>query len=400
MEKQGDSTESIRKIDFDDTSIAFAHKSNLSLKKTYLLFSTMNKPTLVKLGTSLITLSLKLHLPVKKLIKKTLFNQFCGGENIEDCNKTMNDLAVQGVGTILDYAVEGATTENGFNTTEKETIDNILKAKDSKEIPFCVFKPTGLGPNKVLEKLHLNKELSKDEQAAYDRMFNRFKNICDTAYRHQVRVFIDAEESWLQNPLDEIVYQMMELYNRENIIVYNTYQLYCKNKLDKLKQANDDALAKGYKLGAKLVRGAYMEKERERAQKLDYEDPIQPDKKATDADFDKAILYCMENVGQIAFCCGTHNENSSYYLLNLIDQFDKTASDPNIFFAQLYGMSDHISFNLSNAGFNVAKYVPYGPVEAVLPYLFRRAEENTSISGQSSREYKLLKKEISRRNTL
>ncbi|MBT28678.1 MAG: proline dehydrogenase [Thalassobius sp.] len=397
MENGGEPVKSISKTNFDDTSIAFAHKNNLALRKTFFLFSMMNKPALVKLGTSLITFSLNIHLPVKKLIKKTLFNQFCGGENIEDCNNTMRNLSNAGVGTILDYAVEGATTEKGFDTTEKETIENILNAKDAKEIPFCVFKPTGLGPNTVLEKLHLKRPLNSDEQAAYDRMYKRFKNICQTAYDNNVRIFIDAEETWFQDPLDEIVYQMMKMYNQERAIVYNTYQLYCKNKLAKLKEANERALSKGYKLGAKLVRGAYMEKERDRAQKMGYEDPIQPNKAATDEDFNKAILYCMENVGQIAFCCGTHNEKSSYYLIDLIEEFGQDPTNKDIFFAQLFGMSDHISFNLSNAGFNVAKYVPYGPVEAVLPYLFRRAEENTAISGQSSREYNLLKKEIARR---
>ena len=397
MEKTDNMTSVNTHLNFENTQIAFSHKSGIELKKSYLLFSSMNNPTLVGFGTGLVSKLLKWKLPIKGIIKKTLFEQFCGGEDRNDCDSVIAQLGNAGIGTILDYAVEGAIDEKGFERTEKETIANIKKASITENIPFCVFKPTGLGPNRVLEKLHIDESLSEIEKAAYERMYNRFERICAAAFEHKVKLLIDAEETWLQKPLDEIVYKMMEKYNKDEIIIYNTYQLYCRYKLEQLKEANLVAKEKGYKLGAKLVRGAYMEKERERAKIKGYPDPIQPDKSATDNDYNGALKYCVENIGQIALLNGSHNEESNYLLTELIAKAGLAPNDPNVYFAQLYGMSDHISYNLSNAGYNVAKYVPYGPVHAVLPYLFRRAEENTSIAGQSSREYNLLKKEMKRR---
>lgn len=393
-------TTTMQQLSFDNTAVAFRQKSNFELKKSYLLFSSMNSNALVNFGTGLVSKLLAYNIPVKGIIKKTLFEQFCGGEDHDDCDPVINQLGNAGIGTILDFAIEGAKDEKGFDRTEKETIENIKKASSTKNIPFCVFKPTGLGPNKVFEKLHLGEALSEIEQAAKNRMYARFENICKNAYRYKVRVLVDAEETWFQDPIDEIVYQMMERYNKEEVIIYNTFQLYCKNKFDQLVEANEIAKAKGYKLGAKLVRGAYMEKERARAEAHGYPNPIQPNKATTDKDFNKALVYCIDNLGQIAIVNGSHNESSNYLMAELMEKSDIVPENPNTYFAQLYGMSDHISYNLSNAGYNVAKYVPYGPVKAVMPYLFRRASENTSIAGQSSREYNLIKAELRRRKKI
>ncbi len=385
------------KPDFENTKVAFSQKSDIALKKSYLLFSSMNNSTLVGFGTGMVSKLLQWKFPIKSIIKKTLFEQFCGGEDRDDCDRVIAELGAAGIGTILDFAVEGATDEKGFERTEKETIANIKKSSGSEHIPFCVFKPTGLGPNKVLEKLHIREKLSESEQVAYNRMYQRFERICNAAAKNKVKLLIDAEETWLQNPLDDIIYQMMEKYNKDEPIIFNTFQLYCKDKLAQLKQANELAQQKGFKLGAKLVRGAYMEKERERAKRKGYPSPIQPNKDATDQDYNAALRYCIENIGQIAVLNGTHNEKSNYFLVELMEKASLAHNDKSVYFAQLYGMSDHISYNLSHAGYNVAKYVPYGPVQAVMPYLFRRAEENTSIAGQSSREFNLIKKEMKRR---
>jgi len=393
-------TTTMKELSFDNTAVAFRQKSSFELKKSYLLFSSMNSNALVSFGTGLVTKLLAFNFPVKGVIKKTLFEQFCGGEDRDDCDTVINQLGKAGIGTILDFAIEGASDEKGFNRTEKETIANIKKASTSQNIPFCVFKPTGLGPNKVFEKLHLGETLSEIEQAAFQRMYSRFENICENAYSYKVRVLVDAEETWFQKPIDDIVYQMMERYNKEEVIIYNTFQLYCKDKFQQLVEVNEIALAKGYKLGAKLVRGAYMEKERERAEAQGYPSPIQPNKAATDTDYDKALAFCIDHLGQIAVVNGSHNENSNYLMAELMEKAGISPNNPDAYFAQLYGMSDHISYNLSNAGYNVAKYVPYGPVKAVMPYLFRRASENTSIAGQSSREYNLIKTELRRRKKI
>ncbi|WP_026210689.1 proline dehydrogenase family protein [Flexithrix dorotheae] len=386
-------------INFTDTRIAFASKNSNSLRKAYFLFSLMNWNGLVKLGTFFIQLALKLNLPVKPFIRRTLFSQFCGGENIEDCNKTIRLLSEYNIGTILDYAVEGASNEKHFLKTFNETLANVQKSAGLKEIPFCVFKITGLASHALLAKIQSKKPLSPKEEEQFEKLRVRVDTICQTAFEHKVRLFIDAEETWIQVPIDNLVREMMEKYNKNSPIVYNTYQLYCVNKLLDLK--NDYKLAKerGYFLGAKLVRGAYMEKERERAERLGYPDPIQPNKTACDLDYNTALEFCVKHIDTIAICAGTHNENSCYHLTALLRKHDIPNGHSHIHFAQLYGMSDNISFNLSKAGYNVAKYVPYGPIKAVLPYLFRRAEENTSIAGQTSREFNLIKSELKRRKS-
>jgi len=389
----------IAPVSFENTTIAFSAKDDKSLKKAYFLFSIINYSWLVKIGINLAKIAFKLGLPIKKIVKETIFALFCGGESIKDCSDTIRSLSQFHIGTILDYAEEGTKNEQSFEATTQEVISSIHKASISFDIPFSVFKPTGVAPFKLLAKIQNNEPLSKAEQEAFQRVQDRFDRICRTAYEKNVRLMIDAEESWIQQPIDDLVVQMMAKYNKERAIVYNTYQIYLKDKLHQLKMDLRKAAVKNFYLGAKIVRGAYMEKERKRAQKLGYPDPIQPDKATTDDDFDKALKYCIQNKKKIAFVAGTHNEYSCYYLTVLIEKYNLKPSDPHIYFAQLFGMSDHISYNLAKLGFNVAKYVPYGPVEKVMPYLFRRAEENTSITGQSSRELTLIKRELKRRKT-
>ncbi len=385
-------------ISLENTSIAFSAKSNAELRKAYWLFYLINQPWMVKVGTTLVKWAFKLRLPIKWIVKKTVFAYFCGGENIEDCEPTIRELANYRIGTILDYSVEGEKTEKGFDRTAQETMRTIDKAAGQPEIfPFCVFKVTGVAPFNLLAKLQRKEELNEKEQKIWNNARKRVDLICQRAYERKVRILIDGEETWIQNTIDELAYEMMESYNLKAPIVYNTYQMYCKASLGNLRKAYQKAVMNQYFLGAKIVRGAYMEKERERAQEMGYEDPIQPTKEATDQAFDDALHFCIEKKQRVALCAGTHNEASSRFLTILMDKYNVLPHDTTVYFSQLYGMSDHISYNLASAGYNVAKYVPYGPVKAVLPYLFRRAEENTSVAGQSGREFSLIKQEFQRR---
>ncbi len=385
------------RISFDDTSIAFSSKSDKALKKMYLLFSSMNNNLLVKVGANIMKTSLKLGLPVKGIIKFTVFEHFCGGETIENSQKTIEKLAKYNIGTILDYSVEGEKTEAGFEKTTKEILKTIDKAEGNRNFPFCVFKVTGIASASLLEKVQLKKALQAEEEKAFARVKERVEWLCSAAHKAKVRILADGEDSWIQDVIDEMVYTMMQKYNIEQPIVFNTYQMYRKDMLQNLRKAFQDAVAHRYFLGAKLVRGAYMEKERERAGDMGYEDPIQVSKEATDDDYNKALLFCIDNGQRLALCSGTHNEYSNYYLTVLMEKYNMKKDDERVYFAQLYGMSDNISFTLAKAGYNVAKYVPYGPIEAVMPYLLRRAEENTSVGGQTSRELLLIKKELQRR---
>jgi proline dehydrogenase len=382
---------------FEDTSVAFASQSDSQLRKTYWLFAMMNQAWLVNLGTFFIKLALKLHLPIKNLIRATIFEQFCGGETITDCEKTVLSLGKSGVGTILDYSVEGENSEASFEETTAEILRTIDRAAGSENIPFTVFKVTGLASTELLEKVQQRAELTTQEVQAYERVRSRVNSLCGRAHAHGVRIFVDAEESWIQAVIDELAYEMMEKYNKQQPIVYNTYQLYRHDTLAELKNAYLRARGKGYALGAKVVRGAYMEKERVRARENKYRDPIHKSKADTDRDFNAAVDFCLEHIQCVSVCLGTHNEHSSQCCASKMKAKGIAANDPRVWFAQLLGMSDNISFNMAKAGYNVAKYVPYGPIDAVMPYLFRRAEENKSIAGQSSREYLLVRNEIKRR---
>ncbi len=386
-------------INFDDTKAVFAHKSNWELRKSYYLFSILQHSYLVKIGSLLLKISFFLRIPIKKLIKMTIFNQFCGGENIQDCSKKINELYEFGIGTILDYSVEGKENESDFEKTKEEIIQTILFSSKNSKIPFTVFKITGLGKSSLIEKASLDfKNLEDKELVELNLVTNRVDEICKVAFENRVPVFIDAEDSWYQDYIDKVVESMIFKYNNEFPIVYNTIQLYRHDRLQYMKDLILRCNSNGKNLGLKLVRGAYMEKEREQASKKNYPDPIQKDKQATDNDFTKAVEFCIENIKTVSLCVGTHNEKSVLHLTNLMKKKALKNNDSRIWFAQLLGMSDHISFNLSKEGYNVAKYVPYGPVKEVIPYLIRRAKENTSVSGQTSRELSLIKIEVERRN--
>ncbi len=384
-------------ISFSNTEIAFASKSDRELKDDRMLFNIIGKPWLVRTAPPFVKLAMVLHLPVKPLIRATIYRHFCGGETIAECNETIKKLFDYKVGSILDYSVEGEETEESFDKTAEEILATIKRAKGDAAIPFCVFKPTGIGRMGLLEKASNTKNLSSAEFDEYKRIFGRFKKICAFAADSNVRIFIDAEESWIQNAVDDIAQQMMMHYNGSHAIVYNTVQLYRHDRLNFLNSVFQHASANNYFLGVKLVRGAYMEKERERAVRLSYPSPIQPDKPSCDNDFNEALRFCIHNIHGIALCAGTHNEYSSLLLAQLMEEKNISSSDQRIWFSQLLGMSDHISFNLAHAGYNVCKYVPYGPVDAVLPYLIRRAQENTSIAGQIGRELSMIMQELNRR---
>lgn len=384
-------------IDFSDTAKAFAHKTNGEMQRTYWLFKLMNNPGLVKTGGNLLNWALSWHMPVGWAVKATVFKQFCGGEDIEQCKATIKTLGKYHVGAILDYSVEGEKTDKVFDKTCEEIIETIHTASQVKNIPFSVFKVTGVGNFDLLAKIHAKEPLTTEEEKAWQRVKDRVNRICQTAADRQVRIFFDGEETWIQDTIDQLCYDNMARYNRLMPIVYNTYQMYRRAALDNLKRDITTAQANGYYFGAKIVRGAYMEKERARAEKFGYPDPIQPDKNASDRDYDAAVSYCLEHLDIVSICAGTHNENSCKLLALEMEKRGIAIDDERIYFSQLLGMSDNISFVLAQRGYNVAKYVPYGPVAAVMPYLLRRAQENTSIAGQSSREFLLIAKEMQRR---
>ena len=379
-------------LSFENTEAAFSSKSNSELKWAHRLFKLIGNNTLISFGKVATNVALKLRLPITGIIKKTIFKQFCGGENIEECNHTINVLSAHNVGTILDYSVEAKSKDEDLEATSQELERGIKLAGNQEEIPFIVFKITGISNTETLKKF--NKKLPENSKE-FNKVYDRVNRLCKAAKEANTPIFIDAEESWIQGTIDNLADQMMTIYNKESAIVYNTVQLYRWDRLDFLKSSFKKSQENDYHLGVKLVRGAYMEKERERAKEQNYPSPIQPDKDSTDKDYDLAVEFCVKN--GIAMCAGTHNEKSSFELTKLLDKHGIANDDSKFYFAQLLGMSDHISFNLSKEGYNVAKYVPYGPVKEVIPYLIRRAEENTSVAGQTSRELSLISKEIKRR---
>jgi proline dehydrogenase len=390
--------EAENKLSFDDTSVAFSYKSDAALKKANFIFTLVNNPLISAIATTSVKLALNLRLPVEGMIKKTVFDHFCGGESIDKCDDEIAQLSQYHVGTILDYSVEGEKSEEGFDQTMEETIRTIEKAgKSNSSIPFTVFKVTGLASTELLEKVQQKQSLTVDEQNAFNRVRERVDKICSRAFQAGIPILVDAEETWIQEPIDSLAYEMMARYNQRQAIVFNTFQLYRTASLGNLQEALKNAVAGNYHLGAKIVRGAYMEKERARAEAMGYPSPIHPDKAATDKAFDDALKFSIANISRMAIMCGSHNERSNYYLTELMKQQNITHQDSRVWFAQLYGMSDNISFNLAKHGYCVAKYVPYGPVRSVMPYLFRRAAENTSVAGQSSRELTLIRKELLRR---
>ncbi len=383
-------------MNFDNTEIAFSGKSNADLKRSYWLFKIIGWNWLIKLGPTLLKIFMPLWFPIP-IIKATIFKQFCGGESIEECEETINQLSSKNVKTILDYSVEGIEEETTFDENVKEALSAIKKAKTNPNIPFSVFKPTGFGRFSLLQKVNEKKKLTPEEEAEYDRIKVRIDTMCAAGFEMGVPIFIDAEETWIQEPVDEIALEMMRKYNKEKAVIYNTAQMYRWDRLTYLKELFSVAEKEGFYIGMKLVRGAYIEQERERAQNLGYKDPMQKTQENTDNDFNAAVKFCIENIDKIALCCASHNEKSNLLLIDLMKKHNIGLDDNRVFFAQLLGMSDHISNNIGKGGYNVAKYVPYGPVKDVTPYLIRRAEENTSIAGQTGRELSLINTEQERR---
>ncbi|WP_037348964.1 proline dehydrogenase family protein [Sediminibacter sp. Hel_I_10] len=382
---------------FDNTKVAFSLKSDSELERAYFLFKMISHEPLVRIGTAATNFALKAHLPVEGLIRATVFDHFCGGVSEDDCMKVVDNMFEKGVSSVLDYSVEGKKNEANFDAAAEKII-KIIKFADEKEaMPIVVFKPTGFGRFFLYQKKGEGKAFTSEEQAEWDRIVARYDSVCALAKERDVEVLIDGEESWMQDAADDLCEDMMRKYNIEKPIVYNTLQTYRWDRFDYLKDLHKRAQENGHKVGFKIVRGAYMEKERERAEDKGYDSPICENKKATDDNFNDCLRYCLKNLNGISVFIGTHNEYSCYLAMDMMKDLNVDKKDNNVWFGQLYGMSDHISFNLAEEGYNVAKYVPFGPVKDVMPYLIRRAEENTSVAGQTSRELNLLKKEKQRR---
>jgi proline dehydrogenase len=399
---------------FDNTEVAFAHCSDKELKQAYWLFGMMAKPWLVKLGTRLTPWSLKAGLPVKGMIRDTIFNHFVGGETLEETIPSVKKLAKYNVQAILDYGVEGKSGEANYDHARDEFIRVIRFAATQKNIPFMSVKVTGFARFGLLEKIHslmqgdegsslvsrynaALQRLSMEELNEWQKVYDRFIAICKAARDERVGFLVDAEETWIQDPLDALTMLLMAEYNQTGVVIYNTLQMYRHDRLAFLKKAHEAAVEKNFMLGMKLVRGAYLEKERKRAATKNYQDPTQPDKESTDRDYDAAVEFCIKNIDRISVMVASHNENSNLLGVGLMEQKGLPLNHPHLHFSQLYGMSDNITYNLAQSGCNVSKYVPFGPIKDVIPYLMRRAEENTSVGGQTSRELNLLKKELKRR---
>ncbi|WP_162128351.1 proline dehydrogenase family protein [Flavobacterium phycosphaerae] len=382
---------------FNNTKVAFALKTDTELDRAYFLFKMIDNEPLVRIGTAVTNFALKAHLPVEGLIRATVFDHFCGGTTEDDCLTVVDKMFTKGVSSVLDYSVEGKEEEQQFDAALEMTLKTIEFAKERQAIPFAVFKPTGFGRFYLYEKLGEKQSLTVEEQQEWNRVVERFDKVCKAAHEKDVALLIDGEESWMQDAADEIVTNMMRKYNKEKCIVFNTLQLYRWDRLDYLKKLHELAKTEGFFIGMKLVRGAYMEKENKRAEEKGYPTPICETKEATDSNYDKTVVYMMDHLDSMSIFAGTHNELSSYKLIELMEAKGILKNDNRIWFGQLYGMSDNISYNLAEHGYNVAKYLPFGPVRDVMPYLIRRAEENTSVAGQTSRELNLLKLERDRR---
>jgi proline dehydrogenase len=385
--------------DLGNTQVAFADRSDRELKEAEFLFRILGNPLISSLGQKMTLIALGIGLPVAGLIKRTIFKQFCGGETIDESLRTAERLYRSGIGSILDYSAEGQETEASFDASVKEIVRTISTAAKRQEVPFCVFKPSGIGSHPIWEKKSKGQPFNASEAKEWQRLEERMKSMCEASYNAGVPILIDAEESWIQPAIDELVEQMMAQYNKQKAIVFNTIQFYRHDRLAFLRSAIQRARAGGYHLGIKLVRGAYMEKERARAEEMGYPSPIHENKQRVDDDYNAGLKECLVNIDRMAIVAGSHNEGSTLLLAELMQRYGLAIDDDRIWFSQLLGMSDNISYNLSAAGYNVVKYVPYGPVKKVLPYLIRRAAENSSVAGQTGRELKMIRKELLRRRT-
>ncbi|HLA54571.1 MAG TPA: proline dehydrogenase family protein [Flavobacterium sp.] len=382
---------------FNNTEVAFSSMSNKELDRAYYLFKMIQNRTLVKIGTSLTHFALTLHLPVEGIIRATVFDHFCGGTTEEDCLPVVDKMYAKGVSSVLDYSVEGKEDEAHFEDAMQMTLKIIDFAKEREAIPFAVFKPTGFGRFALYEKIGEGQKLSQDEAMEWGRITARFDRVCKKAYENDVAILVDGEESWMQDAADNLVTEMMQKYNKQKPIVFNTLQMYRHDRVDYLKLLHKQAQDEGFYIGMKLVRGAYMEKENKRAEEKGQRSPICHTKEATDHNYNEAVVYMVEHLEKMAIFAGTHNEGSTYMLMDLMQQNNIAKNDHRVWFGQLYGMSDNISYNLAANGYNVAKYLPFGPVREVMPYLIRRAEENTSVEGQTGRELTLITAERNRR---
>lgn len=384
-------------LDFNDTKTAFILKSDNQLRKAYWLFRLVANSSLVGLGRWASNMAIRLGLPIRTVVKQTVYDQFVGGETIEECKEIIDQLREHGVSALLDFAVEGKETEADFNTTKDQIVDSVKFAAEYPGVPFGVFKMTGVAAFHLLEKYSSGIPFSELEARAWERAKMRVEEICFTANKFGLRIMIDAEETWIQKAIDDLTIEMMERFNRDRVVVINTLQMYRRDRLNFLKESLAQSKEKGYYYGAKFVRGAYMEKERERAKARGYEDPIHPTKDESDRSYNEGIAYLLNHIDTAMLIAGSHNEESARLLAEKADRKGLERNDPRIWFSQLYGMSDNLSFNLAKEGYNVVKYLPFGPVNETLPYLIRRAEENTSAAGQTSRELSLIKKEMKRR---
>ena len=382
---------------FEDTATAFSLKTDSELERAYFLFKMIANEPLVRIGTAMTNFAIKAKLPVEGLIRATVFDHFCGGVNEMDCMPVVDKMWEKGVCSVLDYSVEGEDTEDPLDDTLAKVMHVLDFVKEKDAIPFAVFKPTGYGRFSLFKKISAGESLTDAEKSEWERVIGRFDRTCKKAYDLDVALLIDAEESWMQDAADELAEQMMRKYNTKKVVVFNTLQLYRWNRMEYLERLHERAKTDGFKIGMKVVRGAYMEKENDRAKEKGYKTPICSSKKETDANYNNCINYMLANLEDMSLFAGTHNEESSYTLMDMMQAENIAYNDPRIWFGQLYGMSDHISFNLADKGYNVAKYLPFGPVKDVMPYLIRRAEENTSVAGQTTRELSLLKKERKRR---
>ena len=383
---------------FDNTQIAFADKTTPQLKKAYWMFKAIEQPALTNVGISILNFTVKNNFPfVTDIVKNTLFEQFCGGVTREESMKVVKQMFKHHIGSIFDYAIEGKEEEATFDHTCEEIKQNIKFAEGNPAIPFVVFKPTGFGRLDLYAEVQAGKELTSSEKEEWNRVVNRYEEVCKMAHEKNVVIMIDAEETWIQDAVDQLVNEMKSRYNREKAIVWNTIQMYRTGRLEYLAKDLERAKEKNYFLGYKFVRGAYMEKERNRAQEMNYPDPIQPTKQATDDNFNAAIDFVMKNLDKVSAFFGTHNEKSTELVMDKMREQNLPNDFDHIHFGQLYGMSDNITYYLGAKKYNAAKYLPYGPVKDVVPYLTRRAQENTSVAGQTGRELGLIEKELKRR---
>ncbi len=382
---------------FNNTEVAFSLKSDSELERAYFLFRLIKSEPLVKIGTAVTKFALKSSLPVEGLIRSTVFDHFCGGVNELDCMPIIERMYAKKVHSVLDYSVEGKEEEAQFDLVLEKTLFLINFVNEKDAMPFAVFKPSGFGRFDLYRKITEKIELNENEKLEWSRVVERFEKVGKACYDKNECLLVDAEESWMQDAADDLMESLMEKYNKDKVIIFSTLQLYRHDRLEYLKGLHQRAKEKGFKIGMKLVRGAYMEKERERAEEKNYVDPICASKIETDKNFNIVLNYMFDNLNDMAIFCGTHNEDSSYLFMDLIENSSYNKSDNRLWFGQLYGMSDNISYNLANQGFNVAKYLPFGPVKDVMPYLIRRAEENTSVAGQTNRELDLIRTEKKRR---